>query len=449
MHEETPGCEERLHRVTEELAVLRTLVDHDQYTGLPVRRSFEKRLFSLLEEAPKRQFAVGLVRLDHRYTEFRHSSELAHALLFVTGQRLQAVIPGGIYQSLRLDEFIVLLDREWQLDDLTGLGERIGAEVARPHEYPAANTRLGCFIGLSLYPDHGETSAALLANAEIALGVAEQQSGGTIIYDSDMGHQRRRVYRIQRALNESIQEGLDQYHIAFQPIVGRDTSLHGAESLLRWHHPALGMVSPGEFIPIAEEYGHIEIIGLWVLFHTCDHLNAWRREGFEIPIVSVNVSGRQLQQPDFVDRVLGIIDASGAEPETIRLELTETAIVKEAHSVIEKLALLRSRGIRIMIDDFGTGYSSLSYLRELPVDTIKIAREFVDTVHENKRSRDIVGTIIAMARSMNMSTLAEGIETETQYAVLMEEGCDYYQGFFFSRPIHEDEFPHYLSSYKP
>ena len=448
MHEETPGCEERLHRVTEELAVLRTLVDHDQYTGLPVRRSLEKRLLSLLEETPKRRFAVGLVRLDRRYTEFRHSSELAHALLFVTGQRLQSLIPGGIYQSLRLDEFIVLLDRERQLEDLAALGERIGVEVAHPHEYPAANTRLGCHVGLSLYPDHGEASAALLANAEIALGVAEQQSVRTIVYDPVMGQQRRRVYRIQRALNESIQEGLDQYHIAFQPIVERDTSLHGAEALLRWHHPTLGVVSPGEFIPVAEDYGHIEIIGLWVLFHTCGHLNAWRRDGFELPIVSVNVSGVQLQQPDFVDHILAIIDASGAEPETIRLELTETAIVKEAQGAITKLALLRSRGIQIMIDDFGTGYSSLSYLQELPVDTIKIAREFVDTVHENRRSRDIVGTIIAMARSMNMSTLAEGIETETQYEVLMEEGCDYYQGFFFSRPIHEEEFPNYLSSYK-
>lgn len=449
MHEETPGCEERLHRVTEELAVLRTLVDHDQYTGLPVRRSLEKRLLSLLEETPKRRFAVGLVRLDRRYTEFRHSSELAHAILFVTGQRLQSLIPGGIYQSLRLDEFIVLLDREHQLDDLPALGERIKAEVGHPHEYPAANTRLGCHIGLSLYPDHGETSAGLLANAEIALSVAEQKAGGAIVYDPAMGERRRRVYRIQRALNESIQEGLDQYHIAFQPIVDRDRSLHGAEALLRWHHPAIGIVSPGEFIPIAEDYGHIEIIGLWVLFHTCGHLNAWRRDGFDIPIVSVNVSGVQLQQPDFVDHILAIIEASGTPPELIRLELTETAIVNEARSAIEKLALLRSRGIQIMIDDFGTGYSSLSYLQELPVDTIKIAREFVDAVDENTRSREIVRTIIAMARSMNMSTLAEGIETDSQYAVLMEEGCDYYQGFFFGRPVHEQEFPNVLSSYKP
>ena len=255
-----------------------------------------------------------------------------------------------------------------------------------------------------------------------------------MIYQPEMGLRRRRQFLIEHAITEAVQNALEEFSLAFQPIVDAKRRIHGAEALMRWHSRELGTVSPGEFIPVAEQYGQIQILGLWLVYNAASIARDWQVNDADAGIVSLNVSGVQLRDPEFADRVIQLIAAAEADPTRFRLELTESVIVDDPEAARQTLERLRTHGIQLMIDDFGTGFSSFSYLHRLPIDTVKIAKEFVDTITESAHSRAIIRSIISVAHGIGGTALAEGIETQEQFRLLVEEGCDFFQGYLFGRP---------------
>lgn len=432
MNEPTDNCRELLALEREHNARLSELLEVDHVTGLPVRRAFDAMLAPRIAENDR--FALSVIRLDDGYRRRPMSSEILAALLFSVGRRLSQFAPGRVYQSWRTDEFILLVDEPKALDDLEGYAARVREVVGRPVADGPFNIRLSCHVGFSVHPEHGSTVHELLTNAEIALGIVEQRQSTKSVYQHEMGARRRRQFEIEQAIGDAITGGLEDFALAFQPIVDRSGIVRGAEALMRWESRRLGPVSPGEFIPIAEQYGQIQLLGMWAIYRAATVAKGWKVEGEEPPVVTINVSAVQLREPDFALRATELIHSAGGDPRRFRFELTESAIVDRPEEATATLNALRASGIGLMIDDFGTGYSSFSYLHKLPIDTIKIAREFVETAPESDNSRAVIRSIISVAHDIGGNALAEGVESEEQLQILLAEGCDYFQGYYFGRP---------------
>ena len=231
------------------------------------------------------------------------------------------------------------------------------------------------------------------------------------------------------------------YYVFYQPQVNHSGLVVGAEALIRWEHPVRGMVSPAEFIPLAEETGVILSVGNWVLKTACQQLAEWaRKPGYNMLTIAVNVSVRQFHQSDFVERVLSIIDETGADPTKLKLELTESMLLQDIEDIIEKMTLLKKRGIGFSLDDFGTGYSSLVYLKRLPLDQLKIDQSFVRDLLTDPNDNEIARTIVTLAESMKLDVIAEGVETEEQRDRLASHGCFTYQGYLFGKPVPIESF---------
>jgi EAL domain-containing protein (putative c-di-GMP-specific phosphodiesterase class I) len=226
----------------------------------------------------------------------------------------------------------------------------------------------------------------------------------------------------------------------YQPLVNETSHIMGMEALIRWNHPELGLVLPADFIRIMEETGNIVPVGRWVLQTACTQTKHWHDLGFSDLFVAVNLSARQLHEPDFVEMVMDIIRESGLPPECLKLEVTESSVIQNPEVCISKMRMLRAQGITFSIDDFGTGYSSLSYLKRFPIDTLKIDRSFISDAMSSKGDQEIVKTIIAMARNLNIDAVAEGVETQEQKDFLASYGCNSMQGFFFAHPLPVEQF---------
>jgi EAL domain-containing protein (putative c-di-GMP-specific phosphodiesterase class I) len=239
---------------------------------------------------------------------------------------------------------------------------------------------------------------------------------------------------------------LGQFQLYYQPQVAASGAVLGAEALIRWNHPGRGIVSPGEFIPVAEECGQIVAIGSWVLETACQQLVTWASSTKTSELtIAVNVSSLQFRQPDFADYVLGLLDYTGANPRRLKLELTESLLVVNVNDVIAKMAALRVRGVGFSLDDFGTGYSSLAYLKRLPLDQLKIDQSFVRDVLIDPNDAAIASTIVTLGRSLGLAVIAEGVETRAQQEFLLNKGCTAYQGYLFARPMPIAEFDSFLN----
>jgi predicted signal transduction protein with EAL and GGDEF domain len=427
-------CFELLAVTQKENEQLQELLNHDYITGLPIRRVLEYRLNVLIEKNNSTKFALGVVRLDERFRRQFHDGHIAEILVFSIGQRLNSFSPGNIYQSWRLDEFIILIDDLENLNNLSTLGQTIREIVQAPLNNGTSNFRLRCKIGFAMFPEHGSTVQEILGNAELAMGIVEHSEGTNLVYNHSIGQKRRRILAIEQSLVGEIENGLEGFSLAFQPIVDKNGTLQGAEALLRWNSTQLGPIPPDEFIPVAEKYGQIQILGLWVVYTAATVAKRWTRTDQPIPIISVNVSAVQLLDPEFANRFGDLLETLGVDPSLFRIELTESVIVSDPKLAKTTLQMLKDRGVKLLIDDFGTGFSSFAYLHQLPISTIKIAKEFVDTIVDSENSRAIIRSIIQVAHSIGGTALAEGVETEAQFERLVEDGCDYFQGFLFGRP---------------
>ena len=427
---------------------LLALLNQDPHTALPIRRVFDRDFRKISEDHARRSdvLAVAVLRLDRAYDRIRNTRDRGKAILFRTAQRIRSAVGDCVYQSDRVDEFLLLLGAVKNERRVRKITADIVREISTPHEPPAQDVVFGCHIGVCLYSDGEEEREEILGNAYIALEECENFEESVVVYTNTMGERYREKQTIERELRRGMQEGFSEFSIVFQPFVDRDGKIMGAEALIRWKNRVLGVIPPSRFIPIAEESGDVRFIGQWMLYHSCKQLASWReRYGTEI-YVSVNISPSQFKQIDLVERVTGILDAVKLPGSCLKLELTEGAVMEDPEAAIKRMNELREHDVRISIDDFGTGYSSLNYLRRLPINTLKIDRSFIDDLAANLNNQEIVKAIISMAHSLRIEALAEGVETRQQLDFLLTENCNSIQGFLFSRPVTPTEFDEFLAA---
>lgn len=305
--------------------------------------------------------------------------------------------------------------------------------------------RFGCYLGLSLFPDHGETKEELLGNADIALKESERAMRPFVVYDEETGQRFRTRDQVEVELKQAIHAGFIGFSLNYQPLVDRYKASRGAEALLRWESPTLGSVSPAEFVPVAEESGIIRHLGHWALYQACRQLHLWQNAGHDDLYLAVNLSPAQFKQADLVERVSGVVESTNIRPGTLHLELTETMVMEDPEDAIVKLEALRELGIHLALDDFGTGYSSLTHLRQFPFDVLKIDRSFVTDVDRTQNNREIVSAMIDLAHAFGMQSLAEGVEREEEFDFLVGRGVNLFQGYLFSRPLSGETYEELLN----
>ena len=284
----------------------------------------------------------------------------------------------------------------------------------------------------------------LVKNADMAMYAAKEERQGYRFFTEEMNRKALERMGLESSLRNALQH--KQFVIYYQPLVNNRNRVIGMEALLRWYHPELGVINPSKFIPLAEETGAIISIGKWVLHSACQQTSEWHEKGYAGLYVAVNLSTRQFREPDLIETIEQVLESTGLSPDCLKLEVTESGIMKDPEQAVAKMKILRAKGIRFSIDDFGTGYSSLSYLKRFPIDTLKIDRSFVTDCSTNKDDQEIIKTIISMAQSLNLETVAEGVETEEQLDFLIRQGCHIMQGYYFDQPMPANKFEKILQT---
>jgi diguanylate cyclase (GGDEF)-like protein/PAS domain S-box-containing protein len=408
------------------------MAHHDALTGLPNRAAFTERLSSTLARAAVdgESFAILCVDLD-RFKEvndvFGHS--VGDALLCEISRRLQAAAEGTFLARLGGDEF-TLISEGPQPATAEALTERLFAALASDIDLGTQQVRAGLSIGVSIFPQDGEDAATLLVNGDAAMYRSKTEGRGAVrFFEPDMDKRLRDRRTLQHDLRSAIAHGELCVHYQPQAVIGG--AIAGFEALIRWHHPAHGMVPPATFIPIAEESGIIIPIGEWILREACREAASWPH-----PLqVAINLSPVQFRHGDLASLVHAVLLETGLAPHRLELEITEGVLIGDFDRALSILRRLKALGVRIAMDDFGTGYSSLSYLQSFPFDKIKIDRSFIAKLDANNHSAAIIRAVIGLGRGLNLPVVAEGVETEAQLAFLSRESCDEIQGFLIGRPL--------------
>ncbi|KQP23608.1 diguanylate cyclase [Pseudorhodoferax sp. Leaf267] len=403
----------------------------DLLTGLPNRLMLAQRIDYALRLAGRdgTGFAVLFVDLD-RFKNINDSlgHQFGDRVLVEVAQRIQSCLR-QVDTLCRLggDEFVMLLHKA-DVAAAEMVARRVIATVAHPFEMDALQFSIGCSIGVAMHPADGASMDDLIKCADTAMySVKDRGRGDVGFYQPQMNMQLLARMKTEHAMHQAMEAGLFELH--YQPQVDLLTGrVQAMEALLRWTDAERGIVAPESFVPLAEESGYIVTIGSWVLAEAVRQAADWQRAGLAVP-VSVNVSPLQFQQIDFVARVAAALHAHGLAPQLLELELTETILVRDAAEALQRLHALDALGVRLAIDDFGTGYSSLAYLKQLPIRKLKIDRSFVRGLPDDESDRAIVSAIVQMARALQLTTIAEGVETQAQLALLQALQCDQYQGY--------------------
>ena len=399
------------------------------------------------KEGFPKTFSVLVIRLDEAYGRIKNSRDRQKALLYKSSFRvLNKLDRGCMYQSDRLDEFYVVYPGTSSAEQLNQLMKKIVQAIAEPHDPPAEDLRFGAYSGAVSFPDHGKLLEDMLMGLDIAMEEAEKSSSKICLYNPDMGKKYRHRRTVESEMQKAMQQGFDQFKLAFQPLCDTTGKITGAEVLARWEHPSLGMISPALFIPLSETNGSIRLLGRWILFQACRTLAGWIKDGIPALELGINLSPVQFLQKDLVESIMNVLQVNKLPPNLLKLEITEGAIMLEPSDAIQKMLELKKTGIQICIDDFGTGYSSLAYLKELPVDVLKIDKSFVDRLSEDPQNQAIVRAIILLAKSLGLTTLAEGVERSEELAFLTAEGVDSIQGYYYSPPVDGATFRSYLET---
>jgi diguanylate cyclase (GGDEF)-like protein/PAS domain S-box-containing protein len=410
---------------------------HDGLTDLPNRAAFLQALTQMIEACAGsgEEFAVLSCDLDglkEINDVFGHA--IGDKVLVEVARRVQDAARGGVVARLSGDEFGLIIDGK-QPDAGLALARQLGEALAQEFQIDGRSVRAGVTIGISVFPHNGTDAASLLANAGAALFRAKQKSRGTIsVYQPEMDQQIRDRRALHQDLSRAIRSGELSLHFQPQAIAGRsvaDSEVIGFEALARWQHPVRGLISPGEFIPLAEESGLIVEMGEWILREACREAASWPK-----PLqMAVNLSPAQFMHGDVVGLVHSILLETGLVPGRLELEITEGVLIEDFDRGLALLRRLKALGVRISMDDFGSGYSSLSYLQAFPFDKIKIDRAFVVNLGRNPQSAAIIRAVIDLGHGLGMSIIAEGVETTEQLSFLAEEGCDGVQGYLIGKPL--------------
>ncbi len=424
---------------------LRQLAYHDSLTGLPNRALLQILVGQALAHTQRHgaQGAVLFVDLDRFKTI---NDTLGHA----TGDQLLKAVAARLTRVLRQsdtvariggDEFTILIEEIEQPQDAAHVAEKILSALAEPFDLAGQELFISASIGISIFPTDGHDLQSVLKNADTALyRVKDQGRNGYAFYQAEMNAAALNQLAIENSLRRALQR--EEFILYYQPkVASTNGRVIGVEALLRWHHPELGLVPPGQFLSLAEETGLIVPIGEWTLRTACQQAKTWLTQHHLPPLrVAVNLSNRQFRQPDLVAMVARVLAETALPASALELELTETVIMQDRETAIAKLQALKQMGVFISIDDFGTGYSSLEYIRHLHVDGIKIDRSFVRAAHIDEKDEAIVKAIVTLAHSLSIRVTAEGVETVEQHGFMRACECDETQGFYFGHPMAPDAF---------
>ncbi|MFS0573997.1 EAL domain-containing protein [Sporosarcina sp. 179-K 3D1 HS] len=423
--------------------LIHRLAYYDSLTKLPNRWLFLERLLEELEKSDRKglRVAVMIVDLD-RFKMINDSwgHETGDLLLQKAADRIKATLRENDFVArLGGDEFTILLPAILDDSFVVQIAERIQESFQEPMQLMNHCLTVSCSIGYTIsHPNHSNDFSSLLSQAATALdSVKDSRRGGYAPFTPEMKEKSNERAQLESEMQRAIDEG--QFFLQFQPKVNFSRmEWIGVEALLRWEHPDLGIISPAKFIPLAEETGMIVRLGEWVMKKACQQMKEWLQAGLPIKRISINVSVKQLFELHFVNMVDSILKETGLDAQALEIEVTESAFmdVHDASAILQKV---RELGVRISIDDFGKGYSSFSYLKELPVDTLKIDKLFIDGIDKDKDSKAIVKAILTIAETLDMEVIAEGIETDEQAAELLTIGCHCGQEFLFSKPLSDSE----------
>ena len=435
--------------VRQRTAQVERLAYYDTLTGLPNRVLFADRLDQALTTAQRNQQMLGtlLVSVD-RFKKINDT--LGHAvgnlLLKEVGERLlHCCKKGQTVARFEGEEFALLLTQIESTDDLVETGRIIDEALKPSFLLVEHEVYLTASIGISLFPYDGDDGATVLQNAGAALYRAKTQGGNNYqFYTADMNARALKRLAMETSLRRAIEN--DEFVLYYQPQIDFGSGkVVGAEALIRWQHPDLGLLQPLEFIPLAEDTGLIVAIGAWVMRQACTQAESWHKNGLTDLGIAVNVSARQFQQKAFFESVVQVLGETGLSPACLELELTETSIMEKAESAVALLTDIRKLGVKIAIDDFGTGYSSLSYLKRLPIDILKLDRSFVNGATSDPDDAALVMAIITLAHNLRLKVIAEGVETEEHLRFLRLLRCDGGQGYLFGRPMPADLFRSFVN----
>ena len=432
------------------------LANFDKLSSLPNHNAFCARVTeSIAEYETSGSLPCGtLLYIDlDRFLRINSSFgyETGNEILRQASARLKACVAdsGAILARFGGDEFGIYCPGLTERASAQSLAEQLKQVFEAPFMHTGIELYLTCSVGIALMPDDGRQVYDLLMNAETAMATAKRGGGnGFCFYVREMNANSAERIAMESELRHAVER--DELFLQFQPCVDAATlKTIGVEALVRWRHPERGLIPPDRFIPIADESGLIVDIGEWVLRQSCCQAKGWHDQGYADLSVSVNVSAVQFAQPRLLDTVNRALADAGLQPQALTLEITESVIMHDAESAVGMLRALKHMGVRISIDDFGTGYSSLSYLKRFPIDILKIDKSFVHTLGINDEDTAIVHAIMALAKSLRLVTIAEGVETVRQVEMLQKAQCDLFQGFHFSQPLDSDRLTERLAGERP
>lgn len=422
---------------------LHHMANFDSLTGLPNRALFNDRLEQALRRAARtgEKLAVLFIDLDDfKIINDTHGHRTGDQLLLEATARLAAVTRAGdTLARLGGDEFTIILQDIKTAETALSVARKHMENLFRHYLVDNRQLFVSASIGVAIYPEHGTTVETLVRNADAAMYLAKEKGKNSVeLFSDSINSKLSEKLLLSNDLHQAVERG--EFELYYQPRINLTrNSWASAEALLRWNHPKLGRVPPDKFIPLAEKNGTILPIGEWVLREACRQLQHWHCQGFHLPRISVNVSPLQLQRQDLIGILKDALSANNLSAQALELEIVESALVEDSGHSVRLLKELQSIGVKISIDDFGTGYSSLSYLRTLPIDILKIDRSFMINAHESEEDRRIIAAICAMALSLELEVVTEGVECVEQEQILIDHCCHEAQGYYYDRPMSADE----------
>ena len=416
---------------------------HDMLTGLPNRSLLAERMRIAIEDSTTTGKSAALLLLDldrFKVINDTRGHQTGDVLLRQVAERISNAIGHDDFAArIGGDEFAIILQNLDNDTDVAGLCADLLAEIGRPYSISGIDQLIGASIGVALIPEDGTSGDELLRLADLAMYEAKSTGRNCFCFFTPRLNQ---VAQLNAGVESDLRDALlnDQLFLEYQPIVDAVSGNYvGLEALIRWQHPVRGRLVPADFIRIANDSGLIDKIGHWVIESACQQIAAFSAQGIELPHVAVNVSPKQFQYPNMCNDILAIVKKYGIGPGRLAVEITEELLLDQNQSVHAQLATLRASGIEISIDDFGTGYSSLQYLRDLPATRLKIDQTFIARIEQSAADRAIISTIAHLAHALDMRVVAEGVETEAQFALLRASGCDEVQGYLVGRPLSVDQ----------
>jgi diguanylate cyclase (GGDEF)-like protein len=442
----------RLRRINDELTsalqMIQKMATHDALTALPNRALFNETLVHAIGQAGRHNRPLALFFLD--MDRFKNINDtLGHGIgdrvLQEVGRRLTtAVRASDMVARLGGDEFVLLVEDFRDSADLSDIASKILGTFGPTFTVEGQELALSASLGICTFPGDGADAQTLLSNADIAMYRAKEQGRNRhCFYAANLNKLSQERLSLEAALKHAVAR--EEIEIHYQPKIefghGRVT---GVEALIRWRHPQFGLLAPDKFVPLAEETGLIVPIGYWTLRRVCERVRRWQEQGMQLT-VAVNLSAIQFHQPELVKELSAILWSTGAPAQALELEITETMVMRDPERAVAVMSELRAMGVRIAIDDFGTGHSSLGYLKRFPIDRLKVDRSFVRDLPHNGDDVAITRAVIALAHSLKMTVVAEGVEHQQQFDLLREQGCDEFQGFYCRPPLPEPELMRFLA----